>query len=276
MADAGTGLSTGLGIAGAVAGATGVGLPVTLGIAALQAGLGTFQYLNAIKQAKNNTRPFYSIDPAYQNNINLLTNNLGLPSSALDLFYKNIGQNTSNGINAILANGGNGNQIAGVLGNQNQNYEKLAIDDTLQRKQDLAGIIAARLQLAEQRDKAFQINQYAPYADRAAAISNQKAAGIQNIFGGLNSVSGGLANNAISKLGQPNNTGAKYGSIGSVSTISTPNSGVNTNQIAMNLYQQWLQQRQQPLYNGMPNTQLSLPMNNFTNYNYPLPLNLGN
>lgn len=184
--------------------------------AAGQATLGTFQYLNAIKQAQKNIRPLYSIDPSYKSNVDILTNTLGLPQSALDLYYRNIGQNTNQGISAILSSGGNANQISSLVGNQNASFENIAVSDALQRKNDTGGLIAARLALAEQNDKKWQLNIFDPYKDKAQAIASEKAAGLQNLTGAINSLSGGLANSATSNLAD---------------NITTPDSGVNTNAI---------------------------------------------
>jgi hypothetical protein len=203
-------------------------LAAELPIAGAQALLGGFQYLNAINQAKKNIRPTYSIDPSYQYNVDILKNTMGLPQSALDLYYKNIGQNTNQGINGILSSGGNANQIASLVNGQNQNYENIAVQDALQRKQDINGILGAQTALAEQKDKAWQLNFFDPYKDRAQAISAEKTAGLNNIFGGLNSVSGAFANDATSKLAD---------------SITTPNSGVNIHQIM-----QFLKDSQSPRY----------------------------
>lgn len=266
----------GLGLASGVAAATGVGLPISLGIAGLQGLLGGFQYLNAIKQAKKNQRPTYTIDPTFQQNIDTLTNTMGLPQSALDLYYRQIGQNTNQGINAINGLGGNANDIASLIGNRNASYENIAVQDSLQKKQDIGGIIAARLQLADQKDKAFQINKYAPYADKAQAIASEKASGVQNIFGAFGSAAGAFANNATGKLADslsnPMGAGKKLvdGTVntqlyGNLDNITTSNSGVNVNAIIAALQSHASQQPQfqQPQL-GQYNQYLTpQPQNNF-------------
>lgn len=58
----------------------------------------------------------------------------------------------------------------------------------------------ANTALADQKDKAFQINELDPFKDTATAIAQQKAAGLQNLQGVANSVSGAFANDATANL----------------------------------------------------------------------------
>lgn len=218
-----------------------MGIPV-----AAQAILGAWQTLNAVKQAKKNQRPFYNIDPTFQQNIDILSNTMGLPQETMNLLFNRIGQGTSQGIDAILGAGGNPNQVATILNNQNRSLQDVSSADALQRKQDLNNLINARLMLAGERDKAFQINEYAPFADKAAAISMQKQAGLQNIGGAFNSASGMFANKATMDLAEqlfnlnPANqqrTGGATGAMsGALAGATTPNSGVNVNKIYQDMF----------------------------------------
>lgn len=165
-----------------------------------QAGIGIVQYLNAIKNAKKNVRPTYKIDPSYQTAIDTLESNQGLPQSAISQYSQNANNGLTQGISAIEQTGGNGNQISGFVNDADRNFQKVLVQDALTKKNDIGGILTAMNSLAEQKDKAFQINEYSPFADRATAIAQEKNAGLQNIFGSLNSISGGLANAATSKI----------------------------------------------------------------------------
>lgn len=250
------------------------GLPYTLPLAVLQAGLGTWQYLNAIHQSKMNQRPLYSINQEYQYNLDLLKSSLGLPQSALNLYYQNTGQQRSQGIDALLAGGGSANQISQFLNQGNRDNQNILAMDAMQRKQDLQGIIGAQTMLANEKDKAWQLNKYAPYADKAQAIAQEKQAGIQNIFGGLNSASGAFATDATSKLADSLSGASgmdKVGATGSASYITTPNSGVNINQIIKNLQGQTgfgaMNNQPNNLNFGINNQQYGLP-------NYSLYANL--
>lgn len=227
------------------------------GLAVPQAIFGTWQYLNAVKQAKNNVRPEYNIDPAYQNQIDLLTANYGLPQSALNSYYNQAGQGATQGIGAILSNGGNGNMIADLVGQQNRNFQDVLVKDALAKKSDLSGIIGAQIALADQKDKAFQINEYAPFADKSQAIAQQKNAGLQNINSFFNTASSSVANGL---------TGGLYDQKVTDTTKITPtSSGVDYSQIIKMLPQN---QTGFQNYSGqVPN--MNLGGNNFMNYGLP-------
>lgn len=230
---------------------------IQAGLALPQAIFGTWQYLNAVKQAKNNVRPEYNIDPAFQNQIDLLTANYGLPQSALASFYNQAGQGATQGINAILSAGGNPNMIAGLINQQNRNFQDVLVKDALAKKADLTGIINAQLQLAGEKDKAFQINKFAPYADSAQAIAQQKNAGLQNITGAFNTASSGIGNALTAGL---------YDSkITDTTKITPTTTGVDYSQII-----KMLPQNQSGFQNySQPASNMNLGMNNFSSYNLP-------
>lgn len=228
---------------------------VAAAVASASATIGAYRYFRGKSQAKKNIRPEFKLDPQYQENIDILTNTMGLPQSALDLYYRSVGQNTNQGINAILGAGGNGNQISNLVGDRNQQFQQIAMMDAMQKKQDIMGIINARQMLANQKDTAWQLKEFNPYKDRAQALAFEEQAGFAQIGGALNSASAAFANNATSKLAD---------SLGETNTNptlppTTPNSGVNTNQ----LFQQF-QQLQPNLNFGQPNNQF--------NFQQPAPL----
>lgn len=239
---------------------------------AAQAIFGTFQYLSAVKNARKNLRPEYEIDPTFQQNIDFLKNTMGLPQSALELYYNRVGHGTSQGIEALLASGGNANQIATILGNQNRSFQEIALQDALQKKQDIGGIINANLMLAGEKDKAFQINEYAPYSDKAQALSAQKSAGLQNIGGAITGFSSALANNETNKLAEKllamGTDAQKLGTTGEVQTITTPNEGVNINKIM-----QSLMPNRSPFFNQNQMSLGNIPAAPQINFNQPAPFN---
>lgn len=242
---------------------------VAAAVASASATIGAYRYFRGKSQAKKNIRPEFQLDPQYQENIDILTNTMGLPQSALDLYYRSVGQNTNQGINAILGAGGNGNQISNLVGDRNQQFQQIAMMDALQKKQDIMGIINARQMLANQKDTRWQLNQFNPYKDKAQALALEQQAGFAQIGGALNSASAAFANNATSKLadslGETNTTPTLPPTLGGVTNTNptlpptTPNSGVNTNQ----LFQQF-QQLQVPLNFGQQgqqfNFQQSVPL----------------
>lgn len=255
-------------------------LPFLLIPALAQAVFGTWQTLNAIKQDKKNVRPPYGnwgLDTA-RGNLDILNNTMGLPPAALNMLYNRNGQATSQGIDAILANGGNANQIAGLVGNEYAANENVGLQDAMQRKQDIGNILLARQNVSNEQDKLFQLNQLNPWKDKALAIYLQKQAGLQNIGGSLNAVSAGLATGATNKLAEAimkmSEGGGNFdaGTSDAGGSVSTPGSGVNINKI----YQQLYGNRQSPFINPSNMTIGNIGQAPQYNFNNTLPFNMNN
>lgn len=242
----------------------GMGASQIVGI--VQAAKGTIRgvknYHQALKGIRKNIRPIYQIDPLYQQNIDLIKSNMGLPQEALDLYYNRVGQGAAAGISAINQGGGNPNNIAELVNNENRQFNEVLVQDALARKNDLNALMQANLQLAEQHDKDFQINKYAPFADKATALARQKLAAEQEWGGQQINVQGivGSAENAFGnteKVAQP--------------TTTTPTSGVNYAEIARSVPNNGFSYYQQPA------PQMNLGANNSayglqTNYSLYAPL----
>lgn len=216
---------------------------VSIIVAGTSAAVGTYRYFHAKKQAQKNVRPDYMIDPIYQQNLNTLENTAGLPPSALEMYYRNAGQSGTAGINAINQGGGNGNLIAQLVNQQQRNYQDVLAQDALVQKQDIAGINNARLMLAEQNDKDFQLNQLNPYKDRAQAYAAEQAGAYAQIGNALNSASSSIANYKTGQLANQYNQGTQFDTAkmaalngGNGSNTTTPNSGVNIYKLYQDLY----------------------------------------
>lgn len=211
-------------------------------MAGASAAVGTYRYFHAKKQAKKNVRPEYMIDPIYQQNLDTLEGTMGLPPSALEMYYRNAGQAGTAGLSALTQTGGNANQIAQLINNQQRNYQDVLAQDALVAKQDILGINNARLMLAEQNDKNFQLNQLNPYKDRAQAFAAEQAGAYQQIGNALNSASSRVASynteQLIKKYGDAGGfDAAKLAAMGGdTSATTTPNSGVNIYKIYQDLY----------------------------------------
>lgn len=224
---------------------------------------GVKNYHQAVKGIRANIRPIYEIDPIYQQNIDLIKANMGLPAEALNLFYNRAGQGTAAGINAVNASGGNPNNIATILNNQSRQFQDVLVQDALARKADLNALMQANLNLAEQHDKDFQINKYAPFADKATALAQQKLAAEQEWGGQQINVQGivGASENAFgNRETQPRTVQPMQ-----------PASGVNYAAISRSVPQNGFSYYQQPA------NQMNLGANNsnyglMTNYSLYAPL----
>lgn len=177
-------------------------LIASLVLGAVQSGTGLYQAINASNQAKKNVRPNYNIPYEYYKNLNSAETmaSRGLAPQALNTFYNQQGQNQAGAIDAILQSGGDPNAINSVYGNTQQGNQRILAEDANAKDKNLLNVMDINNILAGEKEKQFYVNKFQPYADKAALYSQQKQAGFQNFFGGLDTAGAGFAANQTTKL----------------------------------------------------------------------------
>lgn len=189
---------------------TGLGSALGLGLSLATGVYGGIKLAQANKLAKQNlaNRPFYQPLAEDDNELNLAESqaNQGMGASARQALLNNSQNNTAAVTNAALMGGANPNTLAGIVDKQQQGLNNLAIYDDQARQQHLAGLMGTYRQYANQRqanaDKQFQINQWAPWADRQQLYGQQQQAGQNLLNMGLSSFGkslGGLAGGGNNK-----------------------------------------------------------------------------
>lgn len=175
-------------------------IPLALG--AIQSGVGLYQQLHAASQANKNQRPEYDIPMEYYKDLNLAQQRAsrGLPSQALSTYYDNIGQQQAGSLNALLQMGGDPNQVNQIYGTGVQASQELLAKDAMAKDANINALQDAYLRMGDQKNQEWLINKYQPYADKAEQYSQDKQAGFQNFFGGLDTAATSFATNATSKL----------------------------------------------------------------------------
>lgn len=173
--------------------------------AVVAAAIGAGMIINgASKKAKGariaaaNKRPEYNINPEEQQNLNL-TGSLasqGLPDSTKQYYNQQSQRGLTSTIDGILKGGGDVNSINNSYGTYQDGLSKLAVLDDTQRLSNIQAFVAQNQRMSEQRDKAWQINQYAPYADKAAAAAKLKQDGETQIWKGIGTVGGAVSSYA--------------------------------------------------------------------------------
>lgn len=172
-----------------------VGLALAIGMAAK----GMSDQKKARKMAASNIRPTYEINEGEKTN-QVLSEDLatrGLADSTKQYYLQNSERGLTASIDAILKGGGDVNAPGQVFGQYNDAIGKLAIADDSQRLQNLGVLLQQNRRMSEQQDKAFQINEYAPFADKAQAAATLAAQGNQWVMSGMQT---GMS--AISTYGQ--------------------------------------------------------------------------
>lgn len=183
-----------------------LGLIAGAGLGAAETIYGAIQQNKARKAAAANVMPKYEIPEEEGQSLSLAESMAGQGMSAAA--RQQLLQNTSNlqgqSIDAILKGGGDANSIANLAGNTQGQLNNTAIYEDKARLQNLSNLQQQRARMSASRDKAWQINSYSPWANRAQSI-NQQLQGSQNMINqGIGTFGQGVVG-GIAGLNKPNN-----------------------------------------------------------------------
>lgn len=195
--------------------------PMTIAAAAqagagiIQGVVGAFQKGKAKRMARANKRPVYSIQKGITDNQALIESRAGqgISDASRQFLRQDSERGLTSSIDAILAGGGSVNNISDLYGNYQTGISKMALVDEEMRTKNIQNMIAQNNTMAAEQDKAWQVNVYAPYADKAQAAAALSKQGTDNMWKGINSVIGAGANYASSQqyANQANNVYGRNG-----------------------------------------------------------------
>ncbi len=160
--------------------------------AVVKAGFGAYQAIKGGKKLKEAKRPNYQIPGELLANLNVSERLAaeGLPEAQKQAFMQNVdraGQLAISGLSDRRAGVG---ALANVQSQTNIASQRLLGMDAAQRLRNQQIAMQARSRVADARDRAFQLNELQPFQDQRAEGQALVGAGIQNIFGGLDSAAG--------------------------------------------------------------------------------------
>lgn len=163
-----------------VAGATGL----------IKAGEGYFQNKSAKADQAKNIRPTYQIPQEWYDNDNLAANMAqhGLTEPAMNYYTTQAQRGLSSGLGTVLQAGGGVNSIQDLYDSYDTGINKIATEDANLKNQNINNFIQANGNIANEKDKAFALNQYQPYIDRSKANAQKEIAGQQNMYSGIDDV----------------------------------------------------------------------------------------
>lgn len=173
------------------AGALGLGTAIYGGIEASQ----------AKKAAMNNiaNRPQYNPLPEDDSELNLAESQAGtgMSAAAKQSLLNNSQNSEAAALNATLRGGGDANAIGSIADKSQQALNSNAIYDNQAQQAHVGTLLNTFRQYNNQRqansDKQFQINQYAPWADRQQLYTQQMQAGQNMLNSGLKTLGSGLS-----------------------------------------------------------------------------------
>ena len=197
-----------------------IGTAISAAIAAGKLGYGAAQTAKANKAAKNNPRPTKAIDQNIIDNQRIAQGNVGGLSEAAREFYKNQSmRGLQSGIDASLQGGASPNAISSIYDKFNNGLSEISTLDSKLYTESIDRLIKANIGVSEMNDTNWAINKYQPFADKAAAATSMKTAGINNMFGGASEMANVGADYAMQQMYM--DTAKKYLSGGKPNTSST-------------------------------------------------------
>jgi len=158
-------------------------------IPAIVQGITALQQMSDGQDKANAQRPEYKIPEEVSRSLAIAKANYAdqtMPGESRMMDQNNLA--AANAVKAITEGGGSLSAIAGVQAQQSkfagdiltqsQNYQR----QDEQQYQQLLGT------MADYKDQAFQMNKFAPYAQNYAEGRQEVGAGLQNLYGSLNSI----------------------------------------------------------------------------------------
>lgn len=186
------------------------------------------------------SRPQYTQSPYYKDALNQAQSELstGMSGEAKNAYEQGIDRDLSTSLSGILKGGGSVNNVAEVFDHATQGRQKLAMMKDNLRLNQIHNLVNAQQLNSEEREKAFQFNEWAPWADAAKANAGARTAAEGQIWGGVSTLGGalmggGAAAKGAKQLGSmfstPTSTGAAPSHAGGYNVETADTSGGRPN-----------------------------------------------
>lgn len=166
------------------------------GISALgKTGVGIGQLIHGNKLAKNNKRPTFDIQDEYFENRDIAGRmaQRGLSDKALDYYTTENERALGATTGALLQAGGGINSLVAAYDNFQRGASEIAAKDAELQNKNILFYMDRNDAVAKQKVQKWVIDKYEPFKDTAAAASQEKVAGVNNLFTGLSEGAGTLA-----------------------------------------------------------------------------------
>ncbi len=185
----------------------------------LQAGAGLIGKIKANNLKKSAVRPDYETPEAITENVAIAESlaQTGLSDSAKQSLLSGADRGLTSSIEAILKGGGSVNTVADAYDTQMQSISRMSLAEDEAKFRNINMLVTANKALADEQEKAWQINKYAPYADKMALAAKMNEDANKNIQGGLNL---GFSAWSYGKMAGTNQGGGSGGTPMQMPTIS--------------------------------------------------------
>lgn len=207
-----------------------VGLAVNAGVGLVDTAIGLIDAHKAKKEAAilAKERPVRQISPEVTKNLGLTESELagGMGAAATKAYNDAVDREQAGSISAILRGGGSVNSISDVYGAGEEGRQRLATITNQLRLNQISNLMKARETMTNEEDKNFLFNKWAPYADRAQAVGQERQAANKQIFSGLQTLAGGVGDLFGEKSNPSNNGGDSGGGFSGLDSFSNIDANV--------------------------------------------------
>lgn len=180
------------------------GLAIAGGLGLAQSAVGFINKGKAKKEAARlaASRPKYQPSPYYKDALATAESELstGMSGEANNAYEQGIDRDLSGSLNAILKSGGSANNVAEVFSASTQGRQRLAMMKDNLRLNQINNVVRAQQLNSEEREKAFQFNEWAPWADAAKANAGARTEAEGQIWSGFNTA-GSAVMSGLSEAG---------------------------------------------------------------------------
>lgn len=146
-------------------------------------------------EAERLNKPINNVMDEYYENKNIAAGLAtgGLPQQTKDYLTQERQRAFGTSINAMLAGGASPNDVSGLFDIYDQSINRIGAQDADQQLKNIQYYMGLNTQLAGEKTKSWAVNEYAPYQNKLAEITQRRAAAEQNfnsaIDQGIGSVS---------------------------------------------------------------------------------------
>lgn len=161
-----------------------------IGVAKTVTGLVNKRKSRKEAEALARSRPKYSIDEGYGQNLDLAESeaSTGLSATAENAYNQLQDKEFSSSLDAILKSGGTATNVADVYGQGQEGRLRLAQLSDQTRLSKINNLMRSREAMAEQTDKKFMYNVDAPWKNAVAANSEARRGADEQIWSGIQGV----------------------------------------------------------------------------------------
>lgn len=156
----------------------------------LKAGLGISQVIKGRRTLNGLERPEYNMPGEVSTNTTLAAQAYSDPNTAAQVQAGNaIGASSANATAAAMQSGGGAALAPQIAANEQNARLNLAVQTDAVKQQQQQVLMGALKTQGEYKDQEWQMNKFAPYADKALEARQQIGGGEQNIYNALDGVS---------------------------------------------------------------------------------------